>query len=109
MLFSTPVNAGHTIVFTITNTMNQSITYADTFSLMTTKDALTFRLRSLPAGTYVLQAQADIVGTSSATDPGDLDGYFGGTTVTPVHTRADSMSITVPACRGGTEFGIGPK
>ncbi len=103
------VAAGHTIVLTITNTMNQSVTYADSFSFMTQKESFTFRLRTLPDATYVLQAQADIVGTASASDPGDLDGYFGGTTVTPIHTRADSTPITVPACRSATEFGIGPK
>ncbi len=107
--FAQMVNAGHTIVLTITNTMNATITYADTFSFMTVKNDFTFRLRSLPDGTYVIQAQADIASTASAIDPGDLDGYYGGTVVTPVHTRADSTPITVPACRGATEFGIGPK
>ncbi len=107
--FAQMVNAGHSIVLTITNTMNASVTYADTFSFMTQKNDFTFRLRNLPDGTYVIQAQADIVSTSSPTDPGDLDGYYGGTVVTPIHTRADSTPITVPACRGTTEFGIGPK
>ena len=50
-----------------------------------------------------------MTGSSGVLDAGDLDGYFGGTTVTPVHTRADSTTIIVPACRGGSEFGIGPK
>lgn len=107
--FSQDVMAGHSIVLTLTNTTNVSITYADTFSFPTTKSDFTFRLRNIPDGTYALLAQADIAGSSGVLDPGDLDGYFGGTTVAPIHTRADSTTITVPACRAGTEFGIGPK
>ena len=84
-------------------------TYADTFVFAVQKDSFTFRLRGLPDGTYWLQAQADVAGTSGVNDSGDLDGYFGGSTVSPIHTRADSTTLTVPECRGGTEFGIGPK
>jgi hypothetical protein len=97
------------VVLTVTNTANASMTYADTFSFSAMKDSFTFRLRNLPDATYVVQAQADVVGSSGVNDGGDLDGYFGGTTVTPIHTRADSTPITLPPCHGQTEFGIGPK
>jgi len=107
--FSTTVSSGHNVVLTVTNTMNASITYADTFSFTAMKDSFTFRLRNLPDATFVLQAQADVIASSGVNDSGDLDGYFGGTTVTPIHTRADSTALTLPPCHGQTEFGIGPK
>jgi hypothetical protein len=109
VLFSTTVASGHTVVLTVTSTTNPTITYADTFAFSVAKDSFTFRVRGLPDGTYSLQAQADITGAAGVTDAGDLDGYYGGTTLTPIHTRADGTSITVPACKGGAELGIGPK
>jgi hypothetical protein len=106
--FASSVAAGHQIAITVQSTSGTP-SFTTSFSFPAARDSFTYRIHGLPAGTYTVQAQADITATTSVTDPGDLDGFFGGTTLAPIHTRADATNITIPACKNGADFGIGPK
>jgi hypothetical protein len=106
--FSTSVAAGKQIAITVVSTAGTP-NFTTQFTFPAARDSFSYRIHGLPAGTYTVEAQADVTGTTSVTDPGDLDGFFSGTTLAPVQTRADAMSITVPPCKGGADFGIGPK
>jgi hypothetical protein len=106
--FASTVAGGHQIAVTVQSTTGTP-SFTTQFTFPAARDEFTYRIHGLPAGTYTVQAQADITATTSVTDPGDLDGFFGGTTLAPIHTRADGTSITVPPCKGGADFGLGPK
>ncbi len=101
------IAAGRIVAITIENATGGEATSAELTTTAPT-DSISFRLSGLAKGSYVVRAQADVVGTSAVGEVGDLDGYYDGAEAQPIQTRADARTLVLDnACIDKVVFGIG--
>lgn len=80
------------------------------FAATAPSDRFSYRIGGLVKGSYVIRVRADSNGNGLVTDSGDYDGYYDGSSVAPILTRADAKLVTLDAtCLDAINFGAGIK
>jgi hypothetical protein len=79
-----------------------------TFKTRPGATTVTFRLSDVPDGTYRLRFRVDETGNGRFGDPGDIEGYFDGTSSRPLLSHLLARTIRVEGtCVTGADFGVG--
>ncbi len=80
------------------------------FAATAASDRFSYRIGGLVKGSYVIRVRADANGNGVVNDSGDYDGYYDGSSVGPIQTRADAKVVTLDAtCIDALNFGAGIK
>ncbi len=78
------------------------------FAATAASDRFSYRIGGLVKGSYVIRVRADANGNGLVTDSGDYDGYYDGSAVAPILTRADAKVVTLDTtCLDALNFGAG--
>jgi hypothetical protein len=73
------------------------------------KLSITYHVKLVQDGNYYLSFGVDQGGNGAFGDPGDLHGFYDGTTSAPIMTKADAPVIAVRSvCQSDRDFGVGP-
>lgn len=73
------------------------------------KLTITYHVKLVQDGNYYLSFDVDQSGNGAFGDPGDLHGFYDGTTAAPIMTKADAPVIAVRSvCQSDRDFGVGP-
>lgn len=77
-------------------------------SLAGVRSVVTYVVCNLPAGDYLVRLRTDRNGNLSYADPGDEDGYFNGTHLSPIQTSGAAAQVTITFGDASAGFGIAP-
>ena len=101
------IAVGRIVTLTVENATGGDAASAE----ITTKaptDSISFRMSGLAKGSYIVRAQADVVGSSAVGEVGDLDGYYDGVEASPIQVRGDAKALVLDSeCKDKIVFGIG--
>jgi len=82
------------------------------FQLPAAAASMTYRVTNVPANAtnLLVEVQADATGDGSTIDDADFDGYFDGSSTSPILDPANAKTIALTGgCVPGVNFGVGPR
>lgn len=107
--FSSTPASGRGLALTVQKTSPSSYSEFDSTFTANGSSSMSNRITNVSDGTYRVRMQVDMDGNSSFADAADLDGWYAGTTSTPITTSSAATLITVSGGSStGNDFGIAP-
>ncbi len=102
---------GRSMRMTVTETSTTSkCSQVQTDTISQNTDTIKFQINNLIEGNYTIRMQVDVTNNGPYTDAGDYDGYYKGTTSSPVFTADTATEITITSeniSQSGFDFGLG--
>ena len=84
------VAADTRLQLTVMRTAPEELTARASGHLRYATTSIAYLITDLPAGTYSVRLRLDVTGNEMYGDPGDLEGWFEGTTDTPIFEAVDA-------------------
>ena len=105
---STPAS-GRPLALTVSKLSPTSYSEFDSTFTTNGNSSMSYRITNVSDGTFRVQVQVDMDGNNQFGDSGDLEGWYAGTTGSPIQSSSSATTITVSGGSStGNDFGIGP-